>query len=58
VGALGAITAIFAATTGFDAEQGAELNFVPIPVVEIDPARLIQKLEQRLVINRLNFGQG
>jgi hypothetical protein len=52
-GALGAVGAILAAAAGFDAQKGAKLNFVVLPVLEVNVAGLLDKVKKRLRINLL-----
>jgi hypothetical protein len=56
--ALGAVPAIFTATASFDAEQAAELNsFFFAPVLAMDPAGLVEKGKQRLMVNGRELGK-
>jgi hypothetical protein len=52
-GALGAVGAILTATAGFDAQKGAKLDFVILPMLEINIAGLLDKVKKRLGINLL-----
>jgi hypothetical protein len=49
-GALGAVGAILAAAAGFDAQEGAKLDFVIAPMMEVDVAGLLDKVKKRLGI--------
>jgi len=53
--ALGAVSAIFAATAGFDAEQTAPLHLFAAPVLKMNLATLGNQIEQRLTIQPLEF---
>jgi hypothetical protein len=56
--ALGAVAAVFTATTRFDAEQAAELNpLIFTPVLAMHPARLVEEGKKRLMINRGQLGK-
>jgi hypothetical protein len=50
--ALRAVSAIFAAAAGFDAEQTAPLHFLAAPMCEMNLAALGDQVEQRLTIER------
>jgi hypothetical protein len=52
-GALGAVGAILAAAAGFDAQEGAKLDFVTLPMLEINVATLLNKVKKRQGINFL-----
>jgi hypothetical protein len=52
-GALGAVGAILAAAAGFDAQEGAKLDFVILPVLEINVTSLLDKVKKRLGIDLL-----
>jgi hypothetical protein len=45
-----AISAIFAAATGLDAEQSATLHFLPTPMQEMNGATPRNQIEERLMI--------
>jgi hypothetical protein len=47
---LRAISAVFAAAAGFDAEQTATLHFRASPVLEMHRAALRNQIEKRLII--------
>ena len=49
--ALGAVETVLAAPTGLDAKQGAELDSVVFPVLQVDVARLLDQIEERLRVN-------
>ncbi len=51
VGALRAIGAVFAATARFDAEELAELDFVVVPMFEINFTPLFDEVEKRLMVD-------
>ena len=53
--ALGAIGAIFAATSGLYAEQTTALNVFAAPTLEMDCMRLADQIEERLVIEGRDF---
>jgi len=55
-GALGAVPAVFAASPGFNAEEGAELDFIVFPVTPGDFPRLINEGEQWQMIDGLEIG--
>src|SRR5208283_4610768 len=54
-GALGTVGAILAAAAGFDAQEGAELDFVILPMLEVDVAGLLDKVKKRLGIELLKL---
>ena len=54
-GALGAVGAILAATPRFDAQEGAELDFVVLPMLEVDVAGLLDKVKKRLGMELLKL---
>ena len=55
---MSAVPAIFTATASFDAEQAAELNsFFFAPVLAMDPARLVEKGKQWLMVNGRELGK-
>lgn len=56
-GALGAVAAILATAAGFDAEQGAQLHLGFGPVFLVHSARAVQELEEREVIEAVEFGK-
>jgi hypothetical protein len=52
---LRAISTIFAASTGLDAEQSAALHFLAAPMPEMNRATLRNQIEERLMIQRLEL---
>ena len=55
MGALGAIGAIFAASSRLYTEQTAALNVLAAPMFEMDRAGLADQIEERLVIEGRDF---
>src|SRR5206468_11442331 len=54
---LRAVSAIFAASAGLDAEQAAALNFFPTPMLQMNSAALRNQIEQRLMIKVFEFSE-
>jgi hypothetical protein len=54
---LRAVSAIFAAPTGLDAEQAAALNFFSAPMLQMNSAALRNQIEQRLMIKVFEFSK-
>jgi hypothetical protein len=54
-GTLGAVGAILAAAAGFDAEEGAKLDFVILPMQEVNVAGLLDKVKKRLGVELLEL---
>lgn len=54
---LRAISAIFTASAGFDAQQAAALNFFLAPMLQMNSAALRNLIEQRLMIKVFEFSE-
>jgi hypothetical protein len=55
---LGAVTAVFTTTPRFDAQEATKLNpFFFGPMLSMNSARVIQKGEKRLTIDRGKLGK-
>src|ERR1700730_13584291 len=52
---LRAISAVFAAAAGFDAEQTAPLHFFPAPMLEMNFPALRNQIKQRLSVERVQL---
>ena len=56
-GALRAIAAILRAAAGLDGQQRAELHLVPAPVLQVNGAAPADQVEERRVVDLLEFGE-
>ena len=54
---LRAVSAIFAASAGLNAEQAAALNFFSAPMLQMNSAALRNQIEQRLMIKVFEFSE-
>jgi hypothetical protein len=55
---LGAVTAVFTTTPGFDAQEATQLNpFLFGPMLSMNSARVVQKSEKRLTIDWGKLGK-
>jgi len=56
VGALRAVTAIFRATAGLDAEQARRLDMIGVEVSAVNALRAENQIRERLIVQRFGFG--
>ncbi len=55
--ALGAVAAVLGAAAGLDGKQGAELDLAAFPVVEVGDPRLLDEVEEGLVVDGAEVGE-
>ena len=57
-GALGAVGAVLAASARLHAQQGAELDIILVPILQMDRAGALDQVEKRAAVDLFKLGHG